>query len=105
MTEEEQDIKCIYCNATLYKDEYGDFPCKNCIVMFGYDDNELHYIGYIRKNHMIGVDMLNNITMLIESGDDFDEEKPLVHLTHTIDLTPENVDEVIERLLKLKAFT
>jgi hypothetical protein len=55
------------------------FPCKNCIVMFGYDDNELHYIGYIRKNHMIGVDMLNNITMLIESGDDFDEEKPLVH--------------------------
>jgi hypothetical protein len=100
-------FKCLYCNSSLTFS--GLFPpCLNCHVSFEIDSNEkilntlwsTNIKNKDEDNYILQIDFENQITTLSRFNGPI-----ILTLDYALDVNQFNVNDWIDRLLNLKAFS
>jgi len=99
-------LQCPFCHHEVLGVPHI-FRCEPChinLMVEDYDHNEINDIIFIHyeSNYNIQIRFFDNKTILYDRGY---AHLPIVMLDYIADVTPQNINEWIERLLKLKAFS
>jgi hypothetical protein len=101
-----KQINCPVCQYELPSIEFGGYNCPNCTVRLFYAftyPNELLYLQIRQSPYLIELDIRSNRCLLFHM--DPYTSKPILTLDYLPIINADNVYSLMDRLLKLKAFS